>query len=895
MKATRGSPLKNARQTCTKSLGSSVLKGPLYSRPVIPLLLSLIIGIFLGDRNPHFKEAAYLCLFAGIIFGILGIIRRRSAILSPLIIFLSLGYLSILPWAKPDLPANHVAHVTSTQPYQITGIIDDQPVPVENRFRFTLNVRQLKPETEASSKPQQAKGKIQVTLLGDGSALSAGDQITFVSRIKKIRNFNNPGGFNYKRYMVFKGVWASTFIVPERIINLQKGNNHTVRGAFQTFRKDISDTIDRLQPLSRPGETKAVLKAVLVGIRNEIHPGIRKSFNRAGVSHILAISGLHIGIVATGAFFLLTGLLSHIRIFLWEALTRKGAAIFALLPVFAYGFLSGMSPSTQRAVIMVSVFLLAILVEKEHEPTNTLAAAALLILIHHPPSLFLISFQLSFVSVLSIIYGLGQTCLRRKKSVTKIPPDRLANLKSRLGVFFLVSVFAVVGTLPLAMHHFNQISVVGVLANLLVIPLIGFVAVPLGLIAVLIQPLSQFAAWLCFNMSAAAVSAALEVISFFSRLPFAAFKTVTPNLFEIGCFYLLVWGVLKLLGYRWNQTPAGTDAPSRSALPKPSVTSPIRWLAVGRNRVKLLIGLTMIALFADTAYWLRYRLWHRDLRVTVLDVKQGSASLLELPGGYNLMIDGGGFSDNSVFDIGERVIAPFLWQKKITTVDTLILTHPNSDHLNGLLYIAENFNVKEVWSNNEPVKSKGYDRWMEIVKESQIDMPDFRLLPRSRRINGVDLQILYPPVDFLSRKKKEKWRSYNNNSMVIKAAYKDSSFLFPGDIMTRAEKELSRLSGSELKSDFLLAPHHGSKTSSTQGFLDRVQPDIVGISLGWNTAYGFPHPRVLNRYEKMGCRLFRTDRDGALTMVTEGLGISVFPTLPPRTVDRLVVRRFFGN
>lgn len=850
-----------------------------YSRPIAPLLLSLIFGIYFGNQNPHFEVAAFLILSAGIGFILFEIAKRKSAFLSPILIFFALGYLSILPWAKPHLPVNHISHFSDATRYQITGIIDDMPKQTGNRIRFILDVTRLKKISTNDIPSYPVTGKIRVTVMGYKETLFAGNRLTFVGKIKKIRNFNNPGGFDYKRYMIFRGIWGSAFVVPKQILDLQKGSTNRFKGTIISIRNNISDTIDRLHPISRPEETKAVLKALVVGMKNEIRPDLRNAFNRAGVSHILAISGLHVGIVATGAFFLFSWLLSRFRFFLWQALTRKGAAILSLLPVFAYGFIAGMSPSTQRAVIMVSVFLIAFMVEKEHDPINTLAVAALLILIFHPPSLFYISFQLSFVSVLSIIYGLGQTQHLWKNVKTKIPSEKFSTLRHRIRTFFLVSVFAVAGTLPLTMYYFNQVSVVGILANMLIIPIIGFIVVPLGLFAVLVYPISVYATLLFLNLSAAILSGALEVVFFFSHLPFAAFTTITPSLFEIGCFYILLWGGLKLIYYRREKTGPEKDASAPAILVGSPKYKRLRWLATRNNRVKFLVGLVILALVLDTVYWLNYRLWHKDLRVTIMDVKQGSASLLELPGGYNLLIDGGGFYDNSVFDMGEWVIAPFLWQKKITTVDTLILTHPNSDHLNGLLYIAKTFNVKQIWSNSEAAKSKGYGRLLEIVRASQIDMPPYNSLSRSQKINGIDIKILYPPSDFLQRKKKEKWRGYNNNSMVIKISYKNISFLFPGDIMSRAEKELSRRSGNALKSNFLVAPHHGSKTSSTQDFLDLVQPDIIGISLGWKTAYGFPHAIVLNRYRKMGSQLFRTDLHGALQVVTDGYSINIAPTI----------------
>ena len=148
------------------------------------------------------------------------------------------------------------------------------------------------------------------------------------------------------------------------------------------------------------------------------------------------------------------------------------------------------------------------------------------------------------------------------------------------------------------------------------------------------------------------------------------------------------------------------------------------------------IVLLIIAGYADIWYWLDKRFLQEDLKVTVIDVGQGTSTLLELPGGYNVLVDGGGFSDNSIFDVGEKITAPFLWRKKIKSVDTLVLSHPDSDHLNGLLYIAENFNVKEIWSNGEAEDSLGYKRLLEIIKEKNIKMEDFNEIRRNRVING---------------------------------------------------------------------------------------------------------------------------------------------------------------
>jgi competence protein ComEC len=265
----------------------------------------------------------------------------------------------------------------------------------------------------------------------------------------------------------------------------------------------------------------------------------------------------------------------------------------------------------------------------------------------------------------------------------------------------------------------------------------------------------------------------------------------------------------------------------------------------------------------------------------MVDVGHGSSALLELPDGYNIMIDGGGFSDNRVFDVGARIIAPLLWRKKIKTVDTLVLSHPNSDHLNGLIYIAEHFNVKNIWTNNETSNTYGYKKLMEVVGRNNIQMPGYKEIVRIHDINGVRFEVLSPPVDFIDRRIIESWRNINNNSLVIKVVFGAKSFLFPGDIKARAEGELVAAAGDRLKSTVLIAPHHGSRSSSTEPFLEKVSPEVVIISSRWKSRFGFPHPPVLKRYKERGCRIFGTARHGAITMSTDGQELMISPTITP--------------
>ena len=809
----------------------------IYSRPIIPLLIAMIFGIASGSGFPGNAIWAYSTIFlcAGLI--VFQAVYKKKLSVLPLVIFFAFGYLLIQPWVAPKFPSNHITHFTDNHRWKIVGVVDKNPATCNNRLRIILRVETL--GRDNSSFP--VTGKIRVTVTKPFPDIFVGDRLSLIGKIRSIRNFNNPGGFNYKRYMAFKKIWGSAYVPGKRIVILTRNSDSGINTIIEKTRNRISDLIDK----TGDGDQQGVLKALIVGDRTGIAKNIGAAFNRAGIGHVLAISGLHIGIIATASFIFFRWLLSYSKLFLWNAWTKKGAAILSLFPVILYGLISGMSPSTQRAVIMVTVFLMTFLFEREQDPMNTLAIAAMIILIVYPPSLFSISFQLSFIAVLSIIYGWS---LRYAGNKGMIKKGWHIRIMGRLFSFALVSFFAILGTLPIVMFYFNQISLVGMITNLLIVPIIGFVVVPLGLISVLLYPLSIFGASICIKASAGVLAYALSIVHYIAGFPFAAIKTITPNFFEICCYYILAWAILNLKGIGLRQKAAVIAA-----------------------------AFVILAGSVDTCYWVYNRFWRDDLRVTIIDVGQGSSALVELPGGDCFLIDGGGFSDNSIFDVGARIVAPLLWRKKIKTIDTIILSHPNADHLNGLLYIARHFNVKRLWCNSDFADINSYREFVEIIRKNRIETIAFKDMPRTYEINGARLEILYPPKDYIDKRKNEKWRNLNNNSLVIKVSFGSKSILFPGDIMACAERDIVATHGDELKSTVLIAPHHGSKTSSTAMFLEKINPEIVIISAGWKNRFGFPHLSVLKRYNENNCRIFRTDKNGALMISSDGRALKIKP------------------
>ncbi len=755
-------------------------------------------------------------------------LKGRQTRVLPLILFFLLGYLSLQGWIAPKLSGNHVSHFIDDDHWHIIGTVDGRPQHLADRTRFTLRAESV----TRNQKSYVVTGAIRVTVQTHVEDIRSGDRVGCLARLKEIRNFNNMGGFDYRRYMTFRGIWTSASVSDENhLIRLHAADTNWFGQALERSREAVSDLVEK----AAPHQVSGLLKALLIADRSEISPEVRQAFNRTGIAHLLAISGLHIGMVATLAFFGFRLLLARSQRVLLAAWVTRGAALMSALPVLFYGLLAGMSPATQRAVIMVMVFLLALLFEREHDSVNTLAIAALVILIVNPSALFEISFQLSFVAVFSILYA-----LRHLAFVSRLKSGPRTVLK-RLALFLLVSAAAIIGTVPVTLYYFNQTSLIGILTNCLMVPLVGFLVVQLGLLAVLLLPITPTGAFWVMKAAAVIMQAGLALVIPLSEFSFAAVRTVTPTLIEIGLFYALAWA---LINFRRARV-------ARAAL--------------------VCIALLVLA---DTAYWVKQRFGNQDFKITFMDVGQGNAALLELPGGPCMLVDGGGFYDNR-FDVGARVVAPLLWRKKIATVETLVLSHPHPDHLNGLVFIAGNFNVKEVWMNQEYVSNEPYDELRDIISEKHIRLVALKELLRAKMIGGVKFQCLYPPIDFVARKGEDTWRHPNNNSLVLKVSFGQRSFLFPGDIEAEAEKELAVMVGSALKSDVLLVPHHGSKSSSTPEFLRYVDPSMAVVSAGWKNIFRFPHKKILERYEAMGCETFCTGHDGAVSITTDGKQLRV--------------------
>jgi competence protein ComEC len=395
-----------------------------------------------------------------------------------------------------------------------------------------------------------------------------------------------------------------------------------------------------------------------------------------------------------------------------------------------------------------------------------------------------------------------------------------------------VSAAASIFLLPVTCFYFHRIPLVSIPANLTALPMLGIWLIPLGLLSAVSIPFSTGVAGFFLEIGAWGLDLWMAIIQFWADIPSCSIWTITPNLFEILLFYSLIY-----FGFFSRR---------------------LRWARMGLAAVLVLV-------LSDCAYWVYKVRFNRDLQVTFLDVGKGNAALVSFPGGKKMLIDGGGFASDS-FDVGEMVVAPYLWHSKILRIDYLVLSHPQADHMNGLRFIARWFHPKEFWHNGDQVETPSYRELMATVDARKIR----KMLPADLKgdidINGVRVQVLHPDPENEMVGLEDNGKRLNNNSLVVKISYGETSFLFPGDLEKVGEEVLVARSGRMIQSDILLSPHHGSKTSSSKKFLELVNPRLCVISSGERLARNFPHPTILERLRDMGCEVLRISLSGAVTV-----------------------------
>jgi competence protein ComEC len=802
-------------------------KDRVLHRPLIPVFLCFTGGILFGHLvlfpSHGFLLPVFLSIFVFVFATIL--LRSRLSLLCLLATFFLVGILLYLQKQKPSqlLPiAKQRTKVT------VEGTVLEPPRTIKETARLKIRAHRL----FFKDRKTWVEENLLVSVYSRPPHLEPGERIRFPARLRPFKNFNNPGRYDYESAMKIRGYSCAASVSDGRhIVQMGQGNLPLSRRLVETVQRPVRDFFRERMDTG----TFALFRALILGERQGISTELREPFNRTGLGHVLAVSGLHIGLVAWISFLLFKGLLSLSYRIALRTDIRKLAALLTSIPVIGYTCLAGFQVSSQRAMIMVLVFLWSLILGREKEVWSTLALAGLVILAIDPQAVFSISFQLSFIAVIGILW-LTPAILNKIPFPVEKGRGKMTILDRLLAYtvgLICVSLSAVVFLLPVTVYYFHRISLVSIPANVTAVPIMGLWIIPLGLLAAVSIPFLPQVSAFFIGLAAWGLHMMMEIIRFWSHLKWSFFWVVTPNIFEIFLFYSLLFFTFF---YRRR-----------------------RWAKIG----VIVIGVVIIV---DIGYWTyRVRL-NREMKVHFIDVGQANSALIEFPGGKRMLVDGGGFPRDN-FDVGKMVVAPYLWHLKIKRIDFLVLSHPQSDHMNGLRFIARAFNPGEFWYNGDLVETLSFKELMGIIESGRIKklLPDD--LASGREINGVKIDVLHPLSGWNLRRSNADGTGLNNNSLVLKISYAGKSFLFPGDLEREGEKVLISKEGHAVKSDVLLSPHHGSQSSSTREFLRRVQPDVCVISSGEGNYFGFPHERTLERLREIGCRVIRIDQAGAVKCI----------------------------
>ncbi|MFV1950850.1 MAG: DNA internalization-related competence protein ComEC/Rec2 [Nitrospinota bacterium] len=827
-------------------------------RPLVPILLACITGIIFGRFFPP-SILSYLIPFLIVVtLVVLFIPKGRSRQFAALILTTSVLFGQVM-MIVPDLlrPRNHILYLYSDDKVSLEGRLYRPPEITTRKVRLYLDAERL--YKDDMDEGYDVSGRVRITIYERGIQLQYGDKI-LVKRVRLHRpgSFKNPNAFDYEAYMADRGIYVTGGVSRNKRIEVIERAEHVDIFAFiYGIKKRMIDFIDS----TLPDREASIMKGMVLGERGAIPGDIRRIFIESGIAHLLAVSGLHIGFIAFTIFYLLKRVIFYLLFYLFPGWARRGmtikiAAFVTIFPVLFYSILVGDRISSVRATIMVIVYLLSILFDRENDLYNTLVIAALLILSWRPASIFDVGFQLSFTAVLSIIYIYSRFLRHKPEQDKDIPSgDKSMYLKRyrRLYKYILVSLFATLGTLPLIAYYFNRLTIYGFLVNLLVIP-IASVVVPLSLISSIFSLISTPLAAILIKIPSILITFLLNIAKFSLTIPYSTIRLPTPPLIAVISYYIFMWGIINM-----SDRPVSRDPEKEKGWIKP---------------VSILAGI----IFVVSISWNWLPSFNDGLlRVTFLDVGQGECSFIRFPDGKTMLIDAGGLAMG--FDIGEGVVASFLWDQGISKIDYMVATHPDNDHIGGLFSIVREMKVKEFWDSGEMKEDKRIVDLRMLVQKKGIPVRMVRAGMELQEGNDIQIKILHPSDDFWEGLRSGKKSMANNLSIVLKVNYGRVSFLFPGDVGRAAEKYLLLRYGDDLRSTIVKVPHHGSMTSSSYRFVKGVHPDVAVISVGKYNPFRHPRDKIVRRYEKIGTRIYRTDRDGAVQVITDGedYSITTFP------------------
>ncbi len=730
------------------------------------------------------------------------------------------------------LPSNQSIIEFTGSPAYLEGTIIEEPVYHEEYSVYNLEIEMV----ETGGEKYHLNGVIQVRVYGDGEERYwYGERLGVRGTIVEPRGMRNPGGFDYQFYLRSQGIDALIYTDSTRVSSHGTGHANYLAESAIRLRINMAENIIA----ALPSPSAELLVAILFGQRHYLPAEVEDNFRRAGAGHLMAVSGLHVGLVAA----LVLGL--------WSLLNLRGRLplVVAIILVFAYAYLTGLRPSALRAAIMVSLALGAMLLDREHDLPTAVSFAALITLFINPLLLFSIGFQLSYAATLVIVYGYK-------------PVERLLNRLYVPGILtgpMAVTIAAQLGVLPLCLYYFHHLPVAALLFNIILLPLIAFI-VGLGLAGaatgMIFTALGEIMLWAAYPLLEAMI-----FITALARKDFLYQAVFPPGITMLVSYYLLLFLVLRFYyqGYS-NQEVLKESLAEKFSRPRVYIRSKVSWL---KPATLVILGLTLAVIInlASILYP-----GQKDLRVTFIDVGQGAAALIEAPCGMAIMVDAGGRPAylGCPGEVGEKVVLPLLRRQGIKRLDLAVITHPHEDHYGGFIPIVESMPISTAFVSQLDGGADYYTALIENIFKTGALVYEVKAGQTWLCCDKLMLEVIHPGERLLTGTRSD----LNNNSIVFKMNYKAVSFLFTGDIEEAGVNYLFR-NDQCLEADLLLIPHHGGYMESMPQFLEAVNPLAAVIQVGVNS-FGHPHPYVINALDDKEIPVYRNDQHGAVIIETDG-------------------------